>query len=285
MTDPSREELEAEREFLLRSLDDLDAELLAGNIDPESYRVLHDDYTARAAAVIRTLGDGVPRPAPDTPRATPALRVVTVAGIVVFGLLAAFLLTRTLGERHPGQTITGNAQVNGNGATPTTGSPGDQVSAAKAAVDAQPQSYDARIRYARALTGASQYADAIVEFGIASQIDSSQPEPLAYGGWISALIGRDVTDPGAKKTLLDAAHSGLDRAIALDPSYTDAYVFKGLLLSQIDNKPCAAVPQFQKFLVLAPSDHPMRSQVLNALAAAVTAGKCPTATTTTAPRP
>ncbi len=32
------ESLEAERDFLLRSLDDLDSELLAGNIDPDTYR-------------------------------------------------------------------------------------------------------------------------------------------------------------------------------------------------------------------------------------------------------
>ncbi len=59
MTDPSREQLEAERDFLLKSLDDLEAERAAGGIDEESYQALHDDYTARAAATIRTLRDGV----------------------------------------------------------------------------------------------------------------------------------------------------------------------------------------------------------------------------------
>ena len=47
------DQLEAERDFLLRSLDDLEAERDAGNIDDDTYRTLHDDYTARAAAVIR----------------------------------------------------------------------------------------------------------------------------------------------------------------------------------------------------------------------------------------
>ncbi|MGH8986356.1 MAG: hypothetical protein ACRDY6_21135, partial [Acidimicrobiia bacterium] len=54
-----REHLEAERDFLLRSLDDLEAEREAGGIDDESYARLHDDYTARAAAAIRALRDGV----------------------------------------------------------------------------------------------------------------------------------------------------------------------------------------------------------------------------------
>ena len=55
----SRADLEAERDFLLRSLDDLEVERGAGDIDDEAYQQLHDDYTARAAAVLRALGDGV----------------------------------------------------------------------------------------------------------------------------------------------------------------------------------------------------------------------------------
>ena len=43
-------ELERERDFLLKSLDDLETERAAGNIDDASYAELHDDYTARAAA-------------------------------------------------------------------------------------------------------------------------------------------------------------------------------------------------------------------------------------------
>src|SRR5438045_1411526 len=50
-----RDAVEAERDFLLRSLDDLDAERAEGNIDNGTYQTLHDDYTARAAAAIRSL--------------------------------------------------------------------------------------------------------------------------------------------------------------------------------------------------------------------------------------
>ena len=59
MSDRSHEQLEAERDFPLKSLDDLEAERAAGGIDDDSYRALHDDYTARAAATIRALRDGV----------------------------------------------------------------------------------------------------------------------------------------------------------------------------------------------------------------------------------
>jgi hypothetical protein len=43
-----------ERDHLLRSLDDLDRELAAGDIDPHDYATLRADYTTRAAAILRT---------------------------------------------------------------------------------------------------------------------------------------------------------------------------------------------------------------------------------------
>src|SRR3954466_14643980 len=86
------EELEDEREFLLRSLDDLDNELVAGNIDPDTYRVLHDDYTARAAAVIQSITDGVDRKSAAEKRVPSLMRFLTIGGIVVFAALAAVLL-------------------------------------------------------------------------------------------------------------------------------------------------------------------------------------------------
>ncbi len=49
------ESLEQERQFLLRSLADLDAEHVAGDLDDDDYRTLTDQYTARAAAVLRAL--------------------------------------------------------------------------------------------------------------------------------------------------------------------------------------------------------------------------------------
>ncbi len=266
------DDLEAERDFLLRSLEDLDSELVAGNIDPDTYRVLHDDYTARASAVIQSIADGVERRSPAGPRVPTAMRVLTFGGIVVFAVLAAVLLAHAVGQRRPGQQITGDAQSNGPS---TTASPANAATAAKAAAAAQPKSYDARIRYARALLSAGALPAAVQEFLTASKLDPTQAEPLAYAGWLTALVARQVTAQATKKELLDAAATSLDRAISVDPTYPDSYVFKGLLLAQIENKQCAGAVALQQFLVTAPVDHPMRQGVLSALAQAVTAGKCP----------
>ena len=62
-----RDRYEDERSFLLRSLADLEAERADGNIDDDTYRLLHDDYTARAAALIRARDLGVESPADEAP--------------------------------------------------------------------------------------------------------------------------------------------------------------------------------------------------------------------------
>ncbi len=78
-------DLADEREFLLRSLEDLDRERAEGNLDDAQYASLHADYTARAAAVLRAMEHGgapLDAPARD-PRAT-RRRVLTWVGIVGF---------------------------------------------------------------------------------------------------------------------------------------------------------------------------------------------------------
>lgn len=251
MTDAEdREQLEGERDFLLRSLDDLEAELAAGNVDPDTYRTLHDDYTARAAAVVRSLDNGVPRAAPGPKR----LRAVTAAGIVMFCVLLAFLLARAVGERRPGQTPTGNAAI----ASPVT---------------LDPNSYEARINAARTLLGQQKLPQAIVEYTAAAAVDPEQPEPFAYRGWISALVAGQVANSATRATLTDRATKDLDKAIALDPKYLDAYFFKGYMLYQFEHRPADAVAPLQKFLQLAPPDHPLRQRVLGVLAGAENAAR------------
>src|SRR5687767_3664723 len=65
--------LESERDFLLRSIADLETEREVGNLDEERYRALKDDYTARAAAVLRSIEEGRdagPAPAPVSLKGT-----------------------------------------------------------------------------------------------------------------------------------------------------------------------------------------------------------------------
>ncbi|HYT38995.1 MAG TPA: hypothetical protein VEN99_05765, partial [Acidimicrobiia bacterium] len=101
--------LESERDFLLRSISDLETERAAGNLDDERYRALKDDYTARAAAVLRSIEQGgAARPAP--PPVPKKRRLLTGGGVVAFVAITVLVLLFAAGKRHDGQTITGNAQ-------------------------------------------------------------------------------------------------------------------------------------------------------------------------------
>jgi cytochrome c-type biogenesis protein CcmH/NrfG len=260
-----RDAIEAERDFLLRSLADLEAERADGNIDDETYRTLHDDYTARAAAAIRSLEAGadlMPEPAPADPK---ALRWITIGGIVVFALVAAFLLTRTAGQRRPGDTITGRAS-NAPAATGATGV--DQGAALETAAKDNPNSYAARIAYARYLLQNGRLVDAIPEFGAAARLDPSRPEPPTYAGWTGALLAEPLPDGQARRSLLDASLERLSEVTRTHPDYPDAHALKGVVLFRMQGNAKDAIPEFQKFLVLTDDSNPIRDVVLSALAQA-----------------
>lgn len=272
MSDFDREALEAEREFLLRLLDDLDAEREVGNVDEGTYQTLHDDYTARAAAIIRSLDAGADLTAPERPPASTLTRVITVSGILVFAIVAAVLLTHAVGQRHPGQTITGNAQV-GSAATTTTGT--DEGPLLAAAVRQQPKSYAAHIAYARYLIQNNDYPDAVHEFGAAARLDPSQPEPPTYAGWAGALLAEQVKDPKIRAPLLSASLDRINEVIKATPKYPDAYALEGVILFRFEGRARDAIPSFQQFLLLTDDANPLRQQVLDVLAQAEQASKTP----------
>ena len=148
LPDGEREQLEEERDFLLRSLDDLELEHESGGIDDESYAELHDDYTARAAAAIRALRDGVdnrPEPAPPVPVKR---RVAIIAAVVVFAIVAGVALAAALGARLPGQTASGNSQTASTKITKKQLEA--RLTALEAKVNANPNDYQTRLDLARA---------------------------------------------------------------------------------------------------------------------------------------
>lgn len=274
-----RDSLEAELEFLRRSLDDLESERAAGELDDETFVRLHGEYRAGIEALTAALereGTSPVEPAtPDLPdRAVPrpsALRrVLTVAGVVAFAVAAALVLTAAVGDRRPGQTATGNDAVSFE----------ERRETFAANVEARPDDYAARIAYARFLLN-NDRVEALKQFDAAAGIDPSKPEPKAYAGWILGISAGSVETEADRRMLVDGALDRLDTALELAPDYPDAHVFKGLVLFQVVGDAEAAIPYLQRYLQLAPSDDSMREVVLGALARAVE--EAPSATTTVPP--
>ena len=270
------EMLEEERSFLLRSLDDLDAEFGDGNIDDETYVRLRADYTARTARVLQRLdGDrgpaGAPAAAPDSgrPPTSAARRVLVGLGVVVFATVVAITLAYGLGARLPGETITGSQ----GGSAAVADAAARQAAQLRAAIRLKPEDSNLRLSLARILMGQAKYRSALMQFQNAARIDPTNPEPFAYSGWLIRLQG--FPDQGL--TLLD-------KALQVRPDYLDARFFKGLILLRDRHQPDAAIAEFRQYLGSSP-DSPLANQVRNLLAEAVGAQRTSNPSTTPSSSP
>jgi cytochrome c-type biogenesis protein CcmH/NrfG len=253
-------ELERERDFLLKSLDDLETERAAGNIDDASYSELHDDYTARAAATIRALRDGVDaRPAP--PAVPWRRRGLVIAGIVAFAILAAVTLAAALGARLPGQTSSGNQPT----ASP---SGGERKARLQEAAEKNPNDPQPRLALARFLEESGDTVESLKEYDEAVEIAPDNVDALANAGRLRFIVAGQVPSPEAQRQLVAGARSFLDRAVQADPGHADARYYRGVLLLDGFGEVDAAVGEFQRYLVLAP-DGRFATQARNALAMAI----------------
>lgn len=180
--------MDDEREFWLESLDDLDEELAAGDLEPGDHQALSRSYTRKAAEAIR--GGQEQAQAPDGGGRGKLTAVM--AGLVVVGVVAGVLLARAVGSRHSGDTITGNDAV--------TSVPG-------------------LLRNAEESAAAGDLDEAIAIYDRVLERSPSNPNALAYKGWLLALEGQEAE---AADVLADA--------VATAPDYPDARAFRAILL-------------------------------------------------------
>jgi tetratricopeptide (TPR) repeat protein len=235
-----------QREFLLASLRDLESEWAAGDIDENDYRALKDDYTARAAAVLRAIGGDsggeLESPSTSTPtgrrHSSPFRTLAWVAGVVVFAVVAGLLVARSSGDRLPGQSSSGSI---------------DQVGTD-------------RLAQARSLYASGKVLEAVKIYDQVLKTDPKNVEALAYRGWLVRLAG-----------LNDVGLTFEDRAVAADPSYPDAHFFRGMMLWKDKGRPADAVSEFRLFLANRPPQ-----DMVPAVEGALGQAMADTSTTTTA---
>lgn len=201
--------LEEERDFLLRSLEDLEAEHDAGDIEEDDYLALKDDYTARAARALRSIDDRKQRLSAAAPPRPRSQVVLVVGGVVLVAVLAGFLVARSSGVRTGDQGITG----------------GDQVLTTRDLL-VQASSLDAQ---GQALEAIQVYDEVLAE-------DPDNVEALTYRAWILVRAG-----------LYEEAQTYLDQAIDLDPTYPDARAFQAISYARQcrTDEALAAVDEFR----------------------------------------
>ena len=182
--------LEEQRDYLLKSLDDLESEHAAGDIDEIDYTELKDDYTARAAATIRTI-DARKARVSDGGRGR-SRRLLWISGIAVIAIVAGIFIGQASGSRRAGEVGSGDIRAN------------TRTKLLQADDALQNQQFD----------------DAIELYDEVLEIEPSNVQALTYRAWV-----RYRQDPVADLALPD-----FDEAIAVEPDYTDARVFNAIVL-------------------------------------------------------
>ena len=206
--------LEEERDFLLRSLEDLEREHAAGDVDDSDFEELKDDYTARAAAVIRAIEDRTAavkslRPQRNWQR--------TALGLVLVGALAvgaSWVVFRNAGTRAPGQGLTGDIRQDSSNLILQAQGLTGQAQASLQAGDSA--------------TAIKQFESAVQAYDKALEISPENVQALTYRGWVLHPIALSSEPSVAAEFDLQALEY-LDEAIAIDPLYSDARVFRAIL--------------------------------------------------------
>jgi tetratricopeptide (TPR) repeat protein len=192
--DGDRAALIEQRDFLLASLDDLDREREAGDIDDGDYQALRDDYTARAAAVVRALERHDAAPEETSGGASSRLRAIAIgAVVVVFAVAAGLVIANNFGERTAGESLISEAPTSNR----------EKVSQAQQLeASGDPD----------ALAEAAQLYDEVLDS------DPENVDALTYKGWLLVRAG------------LAEGVDLLDQAIALRPGFAPPHVFKAVAL-------------------------------------------------------
>ena len=193
--------LEEQRDFLLRSLADLDREHDAGDLEDDDYRTLKDDYTARAADVLRAIDDQ--RAAFDEARPPRSLgrTFAWVAGVAVFAIVSGVVVAGAMGARKAGESVSGGITV-------------AQTSTQKAnecipKMQSDPQA--ASDCFEKILTD-----------------DPENVVALTWSAWQLSLSA-DNFDPVDARTAKALAAVRLEEAVKSDPSYSYARAFRAIV--------------------------------------------------------
>lgn len=199
--------LEEQKQFLLRSLLDLEREFEFGDIDSSDYESLRLDYVARTAEIIKQI-EGIESLSTNAQVShihshghTNSSRrtIITLIVVLLVASGAGWLVANQSGQRLSGQTFTGGIED----------STASILSRARATNFVDPEA-------------------AIKLYSQVLRLDPDNVEALTYRAWMLALIARAAGDE-VKQLAFRSASTDLERAIALDASYPDPHCFLGII--------------------------------------------------------
>ena len=178
--------------------------------------VASDSFPERASA------DGAPR----------SRRPVAVAIAIALVTCISALLVGSVADRSDGQPMTGSLPTI---APPSE--PGSGLAAVRRQVRSTPGDTDARLELGRAEMDAGHADRAAEQFRAVLALDPSNAEALARLGFILAISGRPR----------DGLHA-IGRSLSLDPSFSEAYLLRAVVLARVLHRPDAARRATRRYL-------------------------------------
>ena len=218
--------LEEERDHLLASLEDIEREFAAGDMDELDYHTLKDDYTVRAATVLEALDEQHRALRAAGPARRPAVTVAIAAGVVVFAVAAGLFVARSSGQRGDGP-ITG--AVNTQRAelarcqTVSFQEPEEGIACYADILESAPDQVEALTYQGWAMVRSDDVEGGAANFARVVEIDPTYPDVRVFRAVVAARAGdheraaeeidlfyRNDPSPAAQQVL---ASQGLEREI------------------------------------------------------------------------
>ena len=210
--------LEEERDHLLRSLEDLEREHDAGDMDDLDYRTLKDDYTVRAAEVLRSIEERravlrTARPAGNRTRT-----ILVAAGVLAFAVVAGVLVARESGQRGDNAITGSTGTLRERLATCQTTSfqePAKGIDCYDDILDEAPDQIEALTYQGWAMVRDGRVADGAANFERVVELDPGYPDVRVFRASVAARAGE-----------YDLAAIELDQFYANDPSTSAVQVLR-----------------------------------------------------------
>ena len=181
-----------QKEFLLKSLHELDQEFENGNLSLDDHEMLVRRYTRELANVTEAKKVVDSGSEPKKGYRTKAL--VWSLGIVLLGAAAGITISQTSGARSSGESITGSIR----------------------------KSVSSQISEAQMLLGnRDRWGEAIEIFDDVLETQPSNVEALTYRAWLNYQSGGEVS----------AQIKAWEEVLFIEPGYSDALVFLSISLS------------------------------------------------------
>jgi tetratricopeptide (TPR) repeat protein len=211
-----------ERDFLERSLADLERERAAGDLADDDYADLRARYESKLAMLTRagagTVTDGS-RLQHQKRRGRGSL-VLTALVVIAVGVGGGFGVAAWSGARKPGETLSGTV--------PST-------SAQQLAEAAQ-------------LAGDGKVLDALKVYDGVLAENPEDVRALTYKGWLLRNVGVQSGEPDLAKQGVDYLRQATD----IDPEFSEAWLFRGIVYLRDDADPVKATEALKNALASDP---------------------------------